>query len=53
MLGFEPLSTSFAAQHGGSSPLDSPFGMPHGGGVRTLSRKSRLMSRAGGKVSET
>jgi hypothetical protein len=36
-----------------SSPLDSPFGIPHGGGVLMLSRKSRFKSRAGGKVSET
>ena len=33
--------------------LDSPFGIPHGGGVRTLSRKSRLRDLASGKSSLT
>jgi hypothetical protein len=33
--------------------LDSPFGIPHGGGVRTLSKKSRLRDLARGKSSLT
>ena len=33
--------------------LASPFGIPHGGGVRTLSKKSRLRDLARGKSSLT
>ena len=33
--------------------LDSPFGIPQGGGVRTLSKKSKLRDLASGKSNLT